>query len=150
YGIPGVVGPGFRRVSLDGNTQRGGLLTQGSILLLTSHAARTSPVLRGKWILDNLLNSPPPAPPANVPLLDESPSDGKKLTTRQKVERHRKSAACASCHVKIDGFGFALENLDVLGRWRTSDEGGAIDATGNLGNGDSFTGPLGLKSWMLA
>src|SRR4029453_375374 len=94
YGIPGVTGSGFRRVSLEGNDQRGGLLTQGSVLLMTSHSARTSPVLRGKWILENLLNSPPPPPPADVPPLDETPASGRKLTTREKVERHRKSTAC--------------------------------------------------------
>src|SRR5205085_3185515 len=125
YGIPGVVGPGFRRVSLQGNAQRGGLLTQGSVLLMTSHAARTSPVLRGKWILDNLLNSPPPPPPANVPPLDENPVSGRKLTTREQVERHISNPVCASCHVRMDPLGFSLENFDVIGQWRTRDEGGA-------------------------
>jgi hypothetical protein len=149
YGIPGITGPGFRRVSLQGNDQRGGLLTQGSVLLLTSHAARTSPVLRGKWILENLLNSPPPPPPANVPLLDENPVSGRKLTTREKVERHRDNPACASCHGRIDGLGFALENFDVIGRWRTRDEGGDINPSGRLANGASFSGPQGLKNLLL-
>jgi Protein of unknown function (DUF1588)/Protein of unknown function (DUF1592)/Protein of unknown function (DUF1585) len=149
YGISGVTGPGFRRVSLQGNNQRGGLLTQGSILLLTSHAGRTSPVLRGKWILENLLNSPPPPPPADVPKLDEDPVSGRKLTTREKVERHRASPACAGCHARIDGLGFALENFDVIGRWRTRDEGGDIDPSGKLANGVSFSGPRGLKNLLL-
>ena len=150
YGIPGVTGPGFRRVSLQGNPQRGGLLTQGSVLLLTSHAARTSPVVRGKWILENLLNSPPPPPPATVPPLDESPAaGGRTLTTREKVERHRNNPVCASCHSRIDPLGFALENFDVIGRWRAKDEGGAIDASGKLPNGASFSGPAGLKKVLL-
>lgn len=149
YGIPGVTGPAFRRVKLDSNSGRGGLLTQGSILLLTSHAARTSPVLRGKWILTNLLNSPPPAPPANVPPLDESPVSGRKLTTREQVERHRRSPACASCHSRIDALGFALENFDVLGRWRTNDEGGPIDPSAKLANGHAFSGPLGLRNYLV-
>jgi hypothetical protein len=149
YGIPGVTGPGVRRVPLRGNTQRGGLLTQGSVLLLTSHAARTSPVLRGKWILDNLLNSPPAPPPANVPPLDENPVSGRKLTTREKVERHRSNPACAGCHARIDGMGFALENFDVTGRWRTRDEGGDINPSGKLANGMEFSGPQGLKSLLV-
>lgn len=149
YGVPGVNGPGFRRVSLAGNEQRGGLLTQGSVLLMTSHAARTSPVLRGKWILDNLLNSPPPPPPANVPPLEENPASGLKLTTREKVERHRSNPACASCHARIDGLGFALENFDVIGRWRTKDEGGEIDPSGTLASGASFSGPQGLKQLLV-
>ena len=113
YGIPGVIGPGFRRVTLPPDSNRGGLLTQGSILMLTSHPTATSPVLRGKWILGNLLNSPPPPPPANVPPLDESPMDGRKLTTREKMERHRKNPACASCHVAHGPAGVRAREL----RW---------------------------------
>jgi cytochrome c551/c552 len=149
YGIPGVTGPGFRRVSLQTHEQRGGLLTHGSILLMTSHAVRTSPVLRGKWILDNLLNSPPAPPPADVPPLDENPVSGRKLSTREKVERHRNNPACAGCHARIDGMGFALENFDVIGRWRTRDDGGEINASGQLANGVSFSGPGGLRSVLL-
>ena len=149
YGITGISGPGFRRVALAGNAERGGLLSQGSILLLTSHATRTSPVLRGKWILDNLLNSPPPAPPANVPPLDEGPAAGRKLTAREQVERHRANPACASCHDRIDPLGFALENYDVIGRWRARDEGGAIDASAKLVDGAEFTGAHGLKAVLL-
>lgn len=150
YGIEGVVGPGFRRVSLAGHPQRGGLLGQGGILMLTSHPAKTSPVLRGKWILDNLLNSPPPPPPANVPALDESPLDGRKLTTREQVERHQADPGCASCHARIDPLGFALENFDVMGRWRTQDEGEAIDPSGSLPSGETFSGPDGLKQLLLS
>jgi hypothetical protein len=150
YGIPGVTGPGFRRVPLDGNVERGGLLAQGSILLLTSHSTRTSPVLRGKWILDNLLNSPPPAPPANVPPLDESPGNGRKLTAREQVERHRANPSCAGCHDRIDPLGFALENYDVIGRWRSKDDGGPIDASAKMLGGTTFNGPQGLKQMLLS
>ena len=150
YGIPGVIGPGFRRVAMDANPERGGLLGQGSILLLTSHTTKTSPVLRGKWILDNLLNSPPPPPPPGVPPLDESAANGRKLTTREQVERHRKNAVCASCHVRMDPLGFSLENFDVTGKWRTHDEGGNIDASGKLPNGAVFSGPQGLKHLLLS
>jgi hypothetical protein len=125
-------------------------LGQGSILLLTSHTTKTSPVLRGKWILDNLLNSPPPPPPPGVPPLDESPADGRKLTTRQQVERHRNNATCASCHSRMDPLGFSLESFDVIGRWRTRDEGGEIDASGKLPGGQTFTGPQGLKQLLLS
>lgn len=149
YGVPGVTGPGFRRVSLTGNPERGGLLGQGSVLLLTSHTTKTSPILRGKWVLDNLLNSPPPPPPPGVPPLDESLMDGQKLTTRQQVERHRSNAVCASCHTRMDPLGFTLENFDVIGRFRTDDEGGAIDASGKLPNGTVFSGPQGLKRLLL-
>ena len=150
YGIPGVVGPAFRRVSLAGNAQRRGLLGQGGILMLTSHSTKTSPVLRGVWVLDNLLNSPPPPPPADVPPLDESPAGGRKLTTREQVERHRADPGCASCHDRIDPLGFALENFDVLGRWRTEDEGEVIDPSGSLPFGETFSGPEGLRNLLLS
>jgi mono/diheme cytochrome c family protein len=150
YGIPGVIGPGFRRVTLAGNAQRGGLLGQGGILMATSHSAKTSPVLRGVWVLDNLLNSPPPPPPASVPTLDESPLDGRLLTTREQVERHRADTTCASCHNRIDPLGFALENFDVIGRWRTADEGGAIDPSSPLPSGEVISGPAGLKRHLLS
>ena len=149
YGIPNITGPGFRRVGLDNHPERGGLLAQGSILLLTSHSTRTSPVLRGKWILDNLLNSPPAAPPANVPPLDETPANGRKLTAREQVERHRANPSCASCHDRIDPLGFALENYDAIGRWRSSDEGGPINAKSKLVSGTELDGPQGLKTMLL-
>ncbi|ODT89647.1 MAG: hypothetical protein ABS78_02170 [Phenylobacterium sp. SCN 70-31] len=150
YGLPGVKGSGFRRVQLAANTQRGGVLGHGSVLMLTSHTNKTSPVLRGKWILDNLLNSPPSPPPAGVPPLDESPRDGRQLTTREQVERHRASPVCSSCHSRMDPFGFALENFDVIGRWRVRDEGGPVDPSGELPNGETFSGPDGLRRMLLS
>ena len=150
YGVAGVTGPGFRRVPFADSAERGGLLAHGSILLLTSHATRTSPVLRGKWILDNLLNSPPAPPPANVPPLDESGDKGRKLTAREQVERHRANPACASCHDRIDPLGFALENYDAIGRWRTADEGGTINASARLAGAVEFSGPQGLKQMLLS
>lgn len=149
YGIPNVSGPGFRRVSLAQHGERGGILGQGSILTMTSHTTKTSPVLRGNWILTNLLNSPPPPPPPGVPPLDESAVDGKPLTTRQQVERHRASPTCSSCHARMDPFGFALENFDPVGKWRTSDEGGAIDPSGQLANGEVVAGPNGLRQLLV-
>lgn len=150
YGIPGIIGPGFRRVPLDRAPERGGLLGEGSILLLTSHTTKTSPILRGKWILDNLLNSPPPPPPPGVPPLADTGANGEKLTTRQLIEKHRANPVCASCHSRMDPFGFALESFDVVGRWRTRDEGGAIDPSARLPGGDSFSGPVGLKHYLLS
>jgi hypothetical protein len=150
YGVPGVIGPGFRRVSLISNPERGGLLGQGSILLRTSHSTTTSPILRGKWILDNLLNSPPPPPPPGVPPLKEGAADGQKLTARQQIEQHRKDPACASCHARMDPYGFALENFDVIGEWRVHDEGGEIDASAELLNGARFSGPQGLRRYLLS
>lgn len=151
YGIPGVKGPGFRRVQFATDSPRSGVLGQGSILMATSHADKTSPVLRGKWVLDSLLNSPPLPPPAGVPPLNLAPdNDGRTLTTRELVERHRANPVCASCHSRMDPFGFALENFDVLGRWREKDGGGPIDARAELPQGQSFIGPSGLKDLLLA
>ena len=117
YGIPGVSGPEFRRVELN-TDQRGGVLGHGSVLAVSSYPSRTSVVLRGRFILDNILGSPPPPPPANVPSLDED-SVGTKLSLRQQMEKHRADPTCASCHAKMDPLGFALENYDAIGRWRT-------------------------------
>ena len=150
YGVPGVTGPGFRRVSNMKEAQRGGILGQGSMLVMTSHPNRTSPVLRGNWILTNLLNAPPPPPPPGVPPLDVSPVNGKPLTTRQQVERHRASASCASCHARMDPLGFALENFDPVGKWRTRDAGGEIDASGELSSGEEIKGPQGLRDFLLS
>jgi hypothetical protein len=150
YGIPGVVGPGFRRVSLASHPERGGLLGQSAILMMTSHTNKTSPVLRGNWILTNLLNSPPHRPPPGVPPLEQSAVGGESLTTRQLVERHRANPACASCHARMDPLGFALENFDVIGRWRTSDEGGPIDSSSKLPNGENLDGPAGLRAAILS
>ena len=143
YGIPGVEGPAFRRVDLTG-TQRGGILTQASVLTVTSYANRTSPVLRGKWILANLLNAPPPAPPPGVPNLDVS-NVGSEASLRQQLEAHRKNPTCAACHARMDPLGFGLENFDAIGQWRENDGKIAIDASGSLPDGRNFRGPDGLK-----
>jgi hypothetical protein len=149
YGIPHVYGSHFRRVSLDGTARRG-LLGQGGILTLTSYATRTSPVLRGKWILENLLASPPPPPPPDIPSLAETTDDGAALSMREAMERHRANPACASCHAQMDPLGFALENFDAVGRWRTRGESNdAIDASGILPDGTSFEGPDGMRQALL-
>ncbi|MBC7806222.1 MAG: DUF1588 domain-containing protein, partial [Akkermansiaceae bacterium] len=144
YGIPGVVGPTFRKVSLAG-TPRGGVLTQGSVLTVTSYPNRTSPVLRGKWILDNILDAPPPAPPPGVPNLDVS-AVGSAKSLREQLEEHRKNPACASCHSRMDPLGFGLENFDAIGAWRKKDGEVAIDSSGSLPDGRKFNGPDGLKT----
>jgi hypothetical protein len=150
YGIAGVKGPAFRKVTLGGSEQRGGVISQASILMVTSHAASTSPVLRGKWVLANLLNSPPPAPPPGVPPLDTKPAgDGRVLTTREQIERHRISPVCVTCHAKMDPYGIALENYDVLGRWRSEENGNPIDTSTQLPHGERFSGPAGLKKMLL-
>ena len=132
YGIPHIEGSYFRRVTFAGpGSPRGGLLGQGSILTLTSYATRTSPVLRGKWVLENLLSSPPPPPPPNVPALKTQANDtGKPLTMRQAMVAHRANPACASCHARMDPIGFAMDNFDAVGRWRDSDAGQMIDGSG--------------------
>ena len=144
YRIPGVKGPEFRKVVLDGSTNRGGILTQASILTVSSYATRTSPVLRGKWILENIFNAPPPPPPPDVPNLDEA-KIGSSASLRQQLEQHRTNAICASCHARMDPLGFGLENFDAIGAWRTQDGKFPIDASGKLPDGRSFTGPQGLK-----
>ena len=151
YGIPNVNGDQFRRVTLADENRRG-LLGQGSILALTSVADRTSPVLRGKWIMEVLLASPPPAPPPNVPTLDETKAesgDGGMLTTRQRMEQHRANPQCNSCHRVIDPLGLALENFDVTGRWRIRDNGNLVDPAGDLYDGTKMTGPNGLRAALL-
>ncbi len=142
YGIPGVEGPAFRQVSLSG-TPRAGILTQASVLTVTSYPNRTSPVLRGKWILENILNAPPPAPPPGVPNLDVT-AVGTEASLRQQLEQHRKNPTCASCHARMDPLGFGLENFDAIGAWRANDGKIAIDSSGSLPDGRSFTGPDGL------
>jgi hypothetical protein len=144
YKIPNVYGSQFRRVELT-DANRGGLLGQGSILTVTSYPNRTSVVQRGKWILDNLLGSPPPPPPANVPSLEAHAKDGRPLTMREQMEVHRADPICASCHARMDPIGFALENFDGVGHWRDKDAGSAINASGKLPNGQQFSGPAGLK-----
>lgn len=148
YGIPGVEGPDFRKVDLS-NTPRGGILTQASVLTVTSYPNRTSPVLRGKWILENILNAPPPAPPPGVPALDVS-TVGKDASLRQQLEAHRKNPTCASCHARMDPLGFGLENFNAIGRYRENDGKFAIDPSGTLPDGRSFQGPDGLKNILKA
>jgi hypothetical protein len=164
YGMAGILGDHFRRVAVTDPNRRG-LLGHGSILTVTSYGTRTSPVIRGKWILDNLLAAPPPAPPPNVPELKvDSPEPGKVLTMRDRMAQHRANPVCAGCHARMDPLGFALENFDAVGRWRATDLGltisasGAlrpsefgtpIDPTGILPNGTAFAGPDGLRSALL-
>ncbi len=144
YGIPNIYGSRFRRVEFAPGTHRGGLLSQGSILTVTSYATRTSPVLRGKWVLTNILGTPPPPPPPNVPPLKEPTDTGKALTMRERMAQHRDNPACSGCHKLMDPVGFSLENFDAVGRWRET------DSLGGLPDGSSFTGPDGLKRALLA
>jgi hypothetical protein len=144
YGIPDVVGSNFRRVSIADQNRRG-LLGQGSILTVTSYANRTSPVVRGKWVLDNLLGAPPPNPPANVPPLKENLEGAKPLAVRARLEEHRSNPACAGCHTMMDPIGFALENFDATGAWRVMDSGFPIDANGKLVDGTKVDGPVSLR-----
>ncbi len=148
YGIRHVYGSRFRRVSLDENSKRGGLLRQGSILTVTSYATRTSPVIRGKWILENILGTPPPPPPPNVPALTDNTVSAK-LPVRERLAQHRADAACASCHKLIDPAGFSLENFDAVGRWRDLENGQPVDASGGLPDGSEFIGVDGLERGLL-
>ena len=152
YGIPHIYGSRFRKVALDEVTSgiRGGLLRHGSILLVTSYATRTSPVIRGKWVLDNVLGVPPPPPPPNVPELQEAPTSGRTLSMRERLAGHRANAACASCHRLMDPVGFALENYDAVGRWRRSEGGVQIDASAILFDGTEVDGVVGLEEALLA
>ena len=151
YGIPNVYGSHFRRVTLGPEFDaRRGLLGQGSLLTVNSYANRTSVVLRGKWLLENLLGAPPPPPPPNVPSLDDSGTDGKPLPLRHLMEKHRKNPACAGCHATIDPLGFALENFDAIGRWRTLDAGTPVDSSGVLPDGTKLEGVSGLRNVLLS
>jgi hypothetical protein len=149
YGIPNVTGPAFQRVSVP--EYRRGILGHGSMLTLTSVADRTSPVMRGKWVMEVLLGSPPPPPPPNVPALEETSAalDGKLLTVRERMEQHRKNPACASCHRAIDPLGLALENFDVTGKWRIKDNGVPIDASSQMYDGTQIDGPATLRGALL-
>ncbi len=150
YGIPGIYGSRFRRVTLPDRAQRGGLLGHGGLLALTSYPTRTSPVLRGKWLLDTILGAPPPSPPADVPALPERGEGGRTTSVRERLERHRQAPACATCHASIDPPGFALEQYDGLGAWRTTDEfGNPIDATATMPNGRTVAGMAGLRALLL-
>jgi hypothetical protein len=145
YGIPGIYGSQFRRVTLKDDFRRG-LLGQGSILALTSHAERTSPVVRGKWILENILGMPVPPPPPDVPPLRENKDREKPLTMREQMVEHRANAVCASCHKTMDPIGLALENFDAVGAWRTRDAGGPIDVSGELADGTKVNGVVDLRN----
>jgi len=150
YGIPNIKGEHFRRVTLPPDSQRRGLLGQGSILTVTSYPDRTSPVVRGKWILENLLGTPPPPPLPNVPPLRATDISGVVLPMRQRMERHRSNPVCASCHSMMDPLGLSLENFDATGKWRTLGESSApIDASGMAPDGTRFDGPDGLRSTLL-
>lgn len=144
YGIDGVEGDQFRRVALTGE-QRGGILSQASILTVTSNPTRTSPVKRGKWVLEQLLGTPPPPAPPNVPKLADDKKEPLTGTLRQRMEQHRKDPICASCHTTMDAIGFGLENFDPVGKWRAKDGDLAIDASGTLPGGQKFAGPAQLK-----
>jgi mono/diheme cytochrome c family protein len=147
YGIKGVTGAEFRKVDLTG-TPRAGVLTQASVLTASSYATRTSVVLRGKWVLENLLNAPVPPPPPNVPTLDET-ATGTSMSLRQQMEKHRANPICASCHSRMDPIGFGLENFDAIGRWRTKDGNFSIDASGILPDGRKFSGPEELEATLM-
>jgi len=148
YGIRGIYGPDFRRVPVPMDARRG-LLGQGSMLLVTSNANRTNPVSRGKWILENLLGSPPPLPPPNVPPLKENSTDTVATSVRERMEQHRANAPCSGCHKIMDPIGLALENFDGTGQWRTLDAGAKIDASGQLVDGTHLDGPSGLRKALL-
>ncbi len=145
YGIPNVYGDQFRKVTIP-NAERRGLLGQGSVLTVSSYTNRTSPVLRGKWVLTNIMGTPPPPPPPNVPPLKEIASG----TMRQRMEEHRSNAACAACHKVMDPIGFSLENFDAIGEWRTADQGAPIDASGVLADGSTINGPTELLTFLSA
>ena len=149
YGIPNVYGGHFRRVTLPTNSPRRGLLGHASILTVTSYGDRTSPVQRGKWILENLLGLTPPAPPPNVPALKERVAGGKLLTMRQRIAQHRENPACSGCHNLMDPIGLATENFDAVGRFRTLEDGVPVDASGGLPDGATFDGIEGLRAGLL-
>src|SRR5437762_12672493 len=151
YGIPDVAGPDFRRVTLT-DPQRRGLFAHASLLTLTSHATRTSPVERGKWVMEVFLNSPPPPPPPGFPDLEATASahEGKLLTVRERMEEHRRNPTCQSCHKMMDPIGLALEHFDVTGRWRVRDNEMPIDSRGELWDGTQVNTPADLRNALLA
>jgi mono/diheme cytochrome c family protein len=149
YGISGVYGSHFRRVTLTGEN-RLGLLGKAAVLAVTSYSTRTSPTIRGKWLLGNILAAPVPAPPPNVPALEASGQEGKVLSVREMLEAHRANPVCASCHARMDPLGFSLENFDAIGQWRATDTGKAIDASGVLPDGTKVDGPVALRRALVA
>jgi hypothetical protein len=149
YGVPNVYGDHFRKVTFaDG--RRGGLVGQGSILTVTSYGNRTSVVMRGRWVLANLLGAPPAEPPADVPALKEAGMDGAPRSLRERMEVHRKNPVCASCHMRMDPIGFSLENFDATGKWRVESDGAPIDAAASLPDGTQFEGVAGLRALLLS
>jgi mono/diheme cytochrome c family protein len=149
YGIPDVYGSHFRKVTLT-DENRFGLLGKASVLAVTSYTTRTSPTIRGKWLLENILAAPMPAPPPNIPALEASNKGGKPLSVREMLEMHRANPACASCHARMDPLGFSLENFDAIGQWRTTDAGKTINASGVLLDGTQVTGPAALQHALVA
>ena len=150
YGIPHVRGSRFRRIAVRAESGRGGLLGQASILTVTSYATRTSPVLRGKWVLENILGTPPPPPPANVPPLGDTKGE-QALSMRERMVQHRANPVCSSCHALMDPIGLSLENFDGIGRWRTrTDAFTPIDVSGTLPDGSEYDGAAGLRATLLS
>jgi hypothetical protein len=149
YGIPGVYGSHFRRVTLT-DDNRFGLLGKAGVLAVTSYSTRTAPTIRGKWLLENILDAPPPAPPPNVPALEESNKDGTPRSVREMLEVHRTNPVCASCHARMDPLGLSLENFDAIGQWRTTDAGTPINASGVLLDGTTVDGPAALRRALVA
>jgi hypothetical protein len=149
YDVPGVYGGHFRRVTMS-NPVRQGLLGHGSVLTVTSYADRTSVVLRGKWALATLLDAPPPPPPPNVPALPQNRPGAPPKSLRERMEQHRSNPVCATCHASMDPLGFALENFDATGRWRTTDDGARIDAVSQTPQGAKIEGPAGFRDYLLS
>jgi hypothetical protein len=149
YGIPNIYGAHFRRVNFDGGV-RGGLLSQASILTVTSYPNRTSPVVRGKWLLANMLGAPPPPPPPDVPALKDPGQEGQPHSIRERMEVHRKNPVCASCHQRMDPLGFSLENFDAIGKWRAVADDAPIDASAALPDGTQFKGVEGLRTLLVS
>jgi hypothetical protein len=150
YGLAGVRGSRFRQVRLPDSGQRGGILAHGALLAVTSYPDRTSPVLRGKWLLNNILGLPTPNPPPGLDTTLASRPGGKPATIRERLAEHRQNPSCNSCHAAIDPLGFALENFDVIGGWRTIDEAGApVDSTGATPDGSDVRGLAGLRAYLL-
>ena len=148
YGMRNVVGSHFRRATY-GDDRRAGLLGQGSILTVTSYTNRTSPVLRGKWLLENILGTPPPDPPPNVPKLKEDEAGKPTASVRARMEQHRRNPVCASCHAQIDPLGFSLENFDAVGAWRDADGHTIVDPSGAFPDGSTFDGPGTFRARLL-